>query len=190
MGKLVVGLGNPGQRYADTRHNIGWRVLDEFARKHQLSIDRRGYEGVYGELTWAPTGEKVLLLKPLTYVNLSGRSVAAVIRYYKLEPPDVFVIYDDMDLTAGRLRLREKGSSGGHNGIKSVIEHLQSQEFPRMKIGVGRPAPGWEVPDWVLSRFGPDELPVVTQAVDRAVNAVEEYLTAGIVKAMTQFNGM
>ncbi len=189
MPKLIVGLGNPGQKYAATRHNVGWMALDAFARKHGVNIDRTGYHGVYGEFRWAPTGDKIILLKPMTFMNLSGRSVAPAAHFYKVDPADILTIYDDLDLPPGKLRMREKGGSGGHNGMKSLIQELGTEGFPRLKLGIGRPAPGWEVVDWVLAPFGADDAATVAQVLPRAVEAVEAFLTEGAVKAMTKYNG-
>jgi len=190
MPKLIAGLGNPGPRYANTRHNVGWMLLDAFARKHGVAVDQRGFEGLYGELRWGPDAEKVLLLKPLTYMNLSGRSVAQAARFFRIDPADVLVLHDDLDLEVGRLRLRARGSSGGHNGIKSIIAELGTEAFPRLKIGIGRPAPGWQVVDWVLAPFGPDDAATVAGVLPRAVAAVECFLTDGIEAAMNRYNSV
>lgn len=189
MPKLIVGLGNPGERYARTRHNVGWAVLDAFARTHGVTLDRTGFHGIYGEGRWAPSGEKVILLKPLTFMNLSGRAVAPLLSFYKLTHTELLVVYDDLDLPPGKLRMREKGGAGGHNGMKSIIEQLGAEDFPRLKVGIGRPAPGWEVMDWVLAPFGADDTATVAQVIPRAVEAVEAFLTEGPVKAMTKYNG-
>jgi PTH1 family peptidyl-tRNA hydrolase len=189
MPKLIVGLGNPGTKYANTRHNVGWMVLDAFAQKHGVTIDRSGFHGIYGEMRWPATGDKVILLKPLTYMNLSGRSAAPAARFYKVSPAEILAVYDDLDLPPGKLRMREKGSAGGHNGMKSMIQELGTQEFPRLRIGIGRPAPGWEVPDWVLAPFGPDDAAAIAQVLPRAVEAIETFLTEGTLKAMSRYNG-
>jgi len=188
MPKLIAGLGNPGARYAATRHNVGWMLLDAFARKHGVSVDRSGFQGVYGEMRWGPGAEKVLLLKPLTYMNLSGRSVAEAARFFRIAPADILVLFDDLDLEVGRLRLRTKGSAGGHNGVKSIIAELGTAEFPRLRIGIGRPAPGWQVVDWVLAPFGPEDAAVVAGVLPRAVEAVECFLSDGILTAMNRYN--
>lgn len=188
MPKLIVGLGNPGAKYAHTRHNVGWWVLDAFARKHGVAFTKSGFQGVYGELRWGPRAEKVILLKPMTFMNLSGRSVVPTAHFYKIEPADILVVYDDMDLDTGRLRMRVKGSAGGHNGMKSLIQELGTQEFPRLKIGIGRPAPNWQVVDWVLTPFGADDAASVAGAMDKAVEAIETFLTDGILKAMNLYN--
>lgn len=189
MPKLIVGLGNPGARYANTRHNVGWMVLDAFAKKHGTVIDKSGFHGIYGEMRWGMPPEKVVLLKPLTFMNLSGRAVVPAAHFYKVAPADILVIYDELDLAPGKLRMREKGSAGGHNGMKSLIQELGTQEFPRLRIGIGRPAPGWEVPDWVLAPFSPDDAATIAATMDKAVEALEAFLTEGTVKAMSKFNG-
>jgi PTH1 family peptidyl-tRNA hydrolase len=164
-------------------------ALDAFARKHNVTIDRNGFHGVYGEMRWGPGAEKVILLKPLTFMNLSGQSIAPTAHFYKIEPADMLVIYDDLDLPPGKLRMREKGSAGGHNGMKSTIQELASQEFPRLRLGIGRPAPGWEVPDWVLAPFGADDAATIAQVLPRAVEAIEAFLDEGALKAMSKYNG-
>lgn len=189
MPKLIVGLGNPGAQYARTRHNVGWMALDAFAQKHGVKMDRNGYHGVYGELRWGSSSEKVILLKPLTFMNLSGRSLVPAAHFYKVAPTDVLVVYDDLDLPPGKLRIREKGSAGGHNGMKSIIQEWGTQEFPRLRIGIGRPAPGWEVPDWVLAPFGPDDAATIAQTLPKTVEAMEAFLDEGALKAMTKYNG-
>lgn len=189
MPKLIVGLGNPGAKYANTRHNTGWMVLDEFARKHGVAVEKAGFQGVYGEMRWGPKAERVFLLKPMTFMNLSGRSVVPLAHFYKIEPQDILVIYDDLDLEPGRLRLRGKGSAGGHNGMKSIIQELGSDQFPRLKVGIGRPAPGWQVVDWVLAPFGADDAASLAGAVPKAVESVEAFLNDGLLKAMNLYNG-
>lgn len=188
MPKLVVGLGNPGQQYAATRHNIGWTMLDAFAKKHGIAIDRSGHQGLNGEFKWQPTNEKVLLLKPLTYMNLSGRSVASMAHFYKISTSDILVLYDDLDLPVGKLRMRSMGSSGGQKGMKSLIEELGTEEIARLKFGIGRPAPGWEVVSWVLAPFSSDDAASVALGIPRAVEGVEAFLTDGILRAMTLIN--
>lgn len=187
--KLVVGLGNPGAKYANTRHNAGWMALDAFAKKQGVAVEKNGFHGVYGELRGGTPDERVILLKPLTYMNLSGQSVAAAARFFKIAPADMLVIYDDLDLPPGTLRMREKGGAGGHNGMKSIIQDLGTQEFPRLRLGIGRPAPGWEVVDWVLTVFGPDDAASMAATLPRAVEAVECWLADGTLKAMTKYNG-
>jgi peptidyl-tRNA hydrolase, PTH1 family len=189
MPKLIVGLGNPGAKYASTKHNVGWMVLDAFAKKHGVNLDRNGFKGIYGEMRWGAAAEKVVLLKPLTFMNLSGQSLVPAAHFYKIAPADMLVIYDDLDLAPGRLRMREKGSAGGHNGMKSIIQELGSQEYPRLRIGIGRPAPGWAVVDWVLAPFSADDAATVAGVLPKAVEAVEAFLAEGALKAMTRYNG-
>lgn len=186
MPKLVVGLGNPGPRYAQNRHNVGFMVIDQLAGAWGTAVTQTGHKGQYGEARFQ--GDKVILLKPSTYMNLSGQSVTAALSWYKLKPEDLLVVYDDLDLPPGKLRLRLKGSAGGHNGIKSLIQELGTQEFARVKVGIGRPLPGWQVVDWVLGNFSADEKPLVQAAVEQAAGAVEAFLREGPLKAMNQFN--
>lgn len=184
--RMLVGLGNPGPRYAQTRHNVGFWAIDLLAERKGLKVERHGHQALYAE--WRYGADRIVLLKPQTYMNLSGESVGPAARWYKVAPAEIIVIYDDMDLETGRLRIREKGSSGGHNGMKSIIQHLGSEDFPRIRIGVGRPAPGWTVENWVLSAFSADELPLVQQAVSQAADAIEVALKFGIPRAANDFN--
>ncbi len=183
MVKLVVGLGNPGKEYEKTRHNVGWWVLDEVSRRWGFSFDRKKFEGVYGETRI--NDQNVLFLKPLTYMNRSGESVSQFVRFFKLDPQDVLLVYDDLDLPLGKVRFRPKGSSAGHRGVQSVIEALGSQEIPRVKVGIGRPASKEEVVDYVLSPFREEELPVIEEAVKRAADCVELLLSEGISQKIT-----
>jgi len=184
--RLIVGLGNPGSRYENTRHNVGFWVVDSLAKKHGLRLDRQGFYSWLVEGTLA--GEKVLLLKPQTYMNESGRAVAAALNYYHLAPGDLTVVCDDLDLPLGRLRLRGRGSSGGHNGLKSIIAWLGSEEFPRLRIGLGRPPAEMDPADFVLSPFAPPEWEIIKEAVQEAVQALETMLTDGLEKAMNLYN--
>ncbi|MBF2074813.1 MAG: aminoacyl-tRNA hydrolase [Synechococcales cyanobacterium C42_A2020_086] len=188
--QLIVGLGNPGAKYEQTRHNIGFAVIDLLAQQWQISLsEQRKFQGILGE-GWGPKG-KVRLLKPLTYMNLSGQSVRAVLDWYKLPPQAVFVIYDEMDLPLGRLRLRQSGSAGGHNGMKSIISHLGCQDFPRLRIGIGSPKQktgNGEVVSHVLGRFSAAETQVMQEVLQLAVDAVEMSIKQGIPKAMSLYN--
>lgn len=191
--RLIVGLGNPGEQYRKTRHNVGFDVLDALCDRWQLSLsENRKFKGQYGDGT-ALAGHKILLLKPLTYMNRSGQSVRAVVDWFKLEPSSVLVIYDDMDLPLGRLRLRPSGSAGGHNGMKSIISHLGTQEFPRLRIGIGSTDHAGNrdqaVVAHVLGKFSPDEKRLVIAAINQAIEAVETALVKGTEKAMSLFNG-
>jgi len=185
--KLVVGLGNPGPRYAESRHNIGFQVVDELARRWAVGVARydRDFQGLVVRTT--ACGQEVLLLKPTTFVNLSGRSVAAVRGFYKLALPDLLVVYDDLDLPVGQLRLRAGGSAGGHKGMEDIIRQLASDQIPRLRIGIGKVCPQATV-EYVLSRFEPEERPIVAAALGRAADAVECWLSRGLEPAMNQFN--
>lgn len=182
--KLIVGLGNPGPRYRGTRHNIGFEVLDRLAEKLGAPIDRDKFRGLLAETQRG--GEKVMLLKPMTFMNLSGDSVAQAARNRVQAPEDMLVIYDEADLPLGRIRLRKDGSAGGHNGMKSIIERVGTQAFPRLRIGVGKDAGA--LADHVLSKFHPDERATVNEVVERAVDAALMWLDEGIDKAMNTFN--
>ncbi len=185
--KLVAGLGNPGPRYAQSRHNIGFAVVDELARRWAAELSRydRHFEGLVGAA--AAAGQTVLLLKPATYMNESGRSVAAVWRFYKLAAEDILVVHDDLDLPVGQLRLRAAGSSGGHKGMDDVLRHLGTDTVPRLRIGIGKVRRDVTV-EYVLSRFEPEERPVMEATVGRAADAVECWLTRGVAAAMNEFN--
>jgi peptidyl-tRNA hydrolase, PTH1 family len=185
--KLIAGLGNPGPRYVDSRHNIGFRVVDELGRRWAADVTRydRAFEGLLGQA--AVAGQPVLLLKPATYMNLSGRSVAAVWRFYKLAAGDALLIHDDLDLPVGQLRIRAAGSAGGHKGMEDVIRHFGTDEFPRVRVGIGRVDRDATV-EYVLSRFDPPEQPVIEAALERAADAVECWLRDGIASAMNRFN--
>jgi peptidyl-tRNA hydrolase, PTH1 family len=183
--RLVVGLGNPGKDYQETRHNIGFRVIDLLAERHGIDLRKHRHQSVYGE--GRIEGAGVLLAKPLTYMNLSGTAVAALARYHGVAPGDVLVICDDVNLPLGRLRLRVKGSAGGHNGLKSIIGSLGTPEFPRLRIGVGAPA-GQPMVDHVLGKFNRREAEIITAALSVAADAVELILREGIEAAMNRYN--
>ena len=186
--QLIVGLGNPEPKYDKTRHNIGFEAVDALAKAWQLSWgQQRRFQGDLAQ-GLDPYGNKILLLKPLTYMNRSGQSVRSVIDWYKLSPESVLVIYDDMDLPVGRLRLRLSGSAGGHNGMKSIISHLGSQDFPRLRIGIGQSGQK-ETVSYVLGRFSLDEAATVSEVLHLAVEAVERSLKEGVEKSMSLYNG-
>jgi PTH1 family peptidyl-tRNA hydrolase len=184
--KLIVGLGNPGKQYDQTRHNIGFEVIDALSDQFSIPLNQSKFKGMYG--TGLHNGEKVLLLKPLTYMNLSGESIRAIMDYYQIELEDLLVIYDDLDLPVGKIRLRQKGSPGGHNGIKSTVAHLGTQEFNRIRIGIDRPIPGMNVPDYVLGRFRPDERPLTQDAVKRSAEACASWLEKPFLQVMNEYN--
>ena len=185
---LIVGLGNPGPEYAKTRHNVGFRCLDLLAEKLGVRVDKAKFQGLYGQTDYH--GNRLYLLKPLTYMNLSGRSVLQLSAFFQVPPQRIIVLFDDISLEPGRLRVRPNGSAGGHNGIKSIIAELGSQEFPRVKIGVGaKPHPDYDLADWVLSNITENELPDMNDAVNRAVLAVSELIENGVPSATQKYNG-
>ena len=184
---IIAGLGNPGTQYMGTRHNAGFSVIDELADKYNISVDTAKHKGMIGKGMIA--GEKVLLVKPMTYMNLSGECIREVMDYYKADISDLIVIFDDISLEPGKLRLRPKGSAGGHNGIKSIIAHLGTDEFQRVKYGVGDKPKGWDLADWVLGKFPTDIYDVLREGNKRACEAVECIITEGIASAMNRFNG-
>ncbi len=184
---VVVGLGNPGAQYEDTRHNCGFMVLDTLAQRWGISFQtEKRFQGLYGEGR-GPRG-KLRLLKPQTYMNLSGQSVRAVLDWYKLDPEAVLVIYDDMDIPVGRLRLRASGSAGGHNGIKSLIQHLGTQAFPRLRVGVGQPQGHKDVKGHVLGSFTPNERQILPAVLKAAADSIELILRQDLKTAMNQYN--
>ena len=184
--KIIVGVGNPERKYDGTRHNIGFSVIDSICDEYNISLDIKKHKGLCGKGVIA--GEKVMLVKPLTYMNLSGECVREVVEFYKAAPQDVIVIFDDISLPPGKIRIRPKGSAGGHNGIKSIISHLNSQEFWRIKCGVGDKPKGYDLADYVLSRFTKEELPDIEEERKKAVEACECMITQGINEAMNQYN--
>lgn len=183
--QLIVGLGNPGAKYDGTRHNIGFVVLDELARSWQIPlVENKKFQGLFGEGTIG--GKKIRLLKPLTYMNNSGQSIRAVLDWYKLEAASVMVVYDDMDLPVGRLRLRTNGSAGGQNGMKSAIAHLGTQSFPRLRIGIG--SKDQDAISHVLGSFSPSEKTLIKAVNQDAVSAIEVSIREGVERAMNLFN--
>lgn len=184
--KLIVGLGNPGKKYDETRHNIGFRVIDELSKSFNIPLNQEKFKGIFGFDTI--NGEKIFLLKPLTYMNLSGESVRALMDFYKIDIEDVVVVYDDLDLPPGKIRLRQKGGHGGHNGIKSLLAHLGTENFKRIRVGVGRPEAGVAVANYVLSMFRPDERQEMEEAVSQASKACESWLSKDFLNVMNSFN--
>lgn len=185
---LVAGLGNPGREYERTRHNCGFRAVDCLAEKLNCRIDRAKFQGLYGQADHG--GKRLLLLKPLTYMNLSGQSVLALSAYFDIPPQRIIVLFDDISLEPGRIRVRAEGSAGGHNGIKSIISSLGSQDFPRVKIGVGAKAfPEQDLADWVLSTFSASEEKRIASAVQRAAEAALCIIEHGVPEAANRYNG-
>lgn len=182
---LIVGLGNPGKEYENTRHNIGFKVIDNIAKEYNIDINRQKFKGIYGE--GFINGKKVMLLKPSTYMNLSGESVREVIDFYNIDNNEILVIYDDISLEVGRLRIREKGSAGGHNGIKSIIAHLGSDVFSRIKVGVGQP--NTDLVKFVLGKFSKEEMSTLDESIEASTKATAEIIINDVKTAMNQFNG-
>lgn len=182
---MIVGLGNPGRKYEGTRHNIGFLTIDEIARELDIAIDQTKFKGQYGE--GFVNGEKIALLKPSTYMNLSGQSIQQIMHFYQCSVEDLLIIYDDLDLSLGQIKLRQKGGSGGHNGLKSIIEHLQTQEFRRLKMGIGRPEQG-DITKHVLSSFAQEEREEVVDMVNRAVSAGLAFIQQDFLKVMNDYN--
>lgn len=187
MVKMIVGLGNPGKEYHETKHNIGFMVLDEWAKREHLSFNKSKHEALFTELF--VNGEKIILVKPQTFMNLSGRSVKPLMDYFKLSVEDLVVIYDDMDIPIGKVRLRQKGSAGGHNGIKSLIGALGTQTFNRVKVGIGRPLEFETVIQHVLSKFLAVYQSEVDLSIDKTIDALIDFSIHGnFGKTMSQYN--
>ena len=184
---LIAGLGNPGTKYEGTRHNIGWQVIDELAEKYNIRVLENKFKGLTGKGMIG--SEKVLLLKPLTYMNLSGESIAEAVRFYKIdETTELIVIADDISLDVGKLRIRAKGSAGGHNGIKNIIAHVGGSVFPRIKVGVGEKPPKYDLADYVLGHFSKAEQELREEGYKDAVKAVEMIVSGDISGAMNEYN--
>jgi len=184
---MVVGLGNPGPRYARNRHNAGFQCVDLLAEVHGLRFDQRQHGALLASGHIEST--RLMLVKPMTFMNSLGPTVAAIARFYKVSLADMLVVYDDLDLPLGKIRLRPEGGSGGHNGMKSIIQHLGTQAFPRLRIGIGRPPGQMEPADYVLQDFSLEQEEIMVQVRDRAVKAIECWLRQGIEKAMNACNG-
>ncbi|HWQ74106.1 MAG TPA: aminoacyl-tRNA hydrolase [Syntrophomonas sp.] len=183
--KMIVGLGNPGKDYKDTRHNMGFMVLEELASRYRVEKQESRFDAIIGHIRIDT--EKVLLVKPLTYMNLSGRAVQPLVHWYKLPLEDLMVVFDDMDLPTGSLRIRANGGTGGHKGMTSISERLGSKEFARARVGIGRPE-YHEVTDWVLGKFSREEQEIIQNAVKYAADALETWVKAGITSAMNEYN--
>lgn len=185
---LLVCLGNPGDQYENTRHNIGFMVADELGERHNIPIQRLKFRALTN--TFTVGDEKVLLMKPVTYMNLSGEAVHEAAAFYKIPPERVLVISDEVSLAPGKIRVRRSGSAGGHNGLKNIIAHLGTDQFPRIRVGVGeKPHPDYDLADWVLGKFSAEDRKTVDQAVKRAADAVETLFKDGVNTAMNKFNG-
>lgn len=184
---IIAGLGNPTKEYEGTRHNVGFDVIDRLSEKYNIDVETKKHRALIGKGMIA--GEKVILVKPQTYMNLSGESIRSLVDYYKIDPEEeLLVIYDDISLGTGQLRIRAKGSAGGHNGIKNIIAHLGSQVFPRIKIGVGEKPRGYDLADYVLGHFSKAEREQMEEGYSCAVRAAEMIVSGGIAEAMNEFN--
>jgi len=184
--KCLIGLGNPGRKYATTRHNIGFMVIDELLYRHQWTLNNTKFNGEYALEHFE--GEKVILLKPQTFMNLSGESIRPLLDYYNIDIEDILVIYDDLDLATGRIRLRQKGGHGGHNGVRSTIDHLGTKSFNRLRIGIGRPLGPMPVVDYVLGTFAKEQQDDVIIGVKQAADACEAFITQPFSDVMNRFN--
>ncbi|MDX8363137.1 aminoacyl-tRNA hydrolase [Cytobacillus sp. IB215316] len=184
--KLIVGLGNPGREYALTKHNVGFMVIDQLSTRFNIDIDKSKFSGLYG--TGMYNGEKVILCKPLTYMNLSGECIGPLMDYFDIPIEDLLIIYDDLDLPTGKIRLRTKGSAGGHNGIKSTVNHLGTQEFKRVRIGIGRPTNGMAIPNYVLTKFVDDEIEKINDAIKVSTDVCEDWISSPFLQVMNKYN--
>ena len=182
--KLIVGLGNPGKKYEHTRHNMGFDVIDFFADFARIDIDKEAFKGLVGR--GKCFDEDVYLLKPQTFMNLSGESVREIVNYFKIDQSDIVVVFDDMALNPGHIRLRPSGSSGGHKGMQNIIEQLGTNDIKRIRIGIGEPT--YDTIDYVLSKPLKDDMPLINEAIENAAEAIKEYLKNGFDKAMTKYN--
>jgi PTH1 family peptidyl-tRNA hydrolase len=184
--KVVVGLGNPGARYRDTRHNVGFMVLEVLAERLGAAAPRRRFDALVSEAQL--DGSTVLLVAPQTWMNASGRSVRQVKDYYRVDPGDILVVCDDLALPPGKLRIRRRGSSGGHKGMQDIMDQLGTEEYPRLRIGIGAAPPGWDAAVWVLARFPRAEQPIIREGIERAAEAVELWVRQGDEAAMNRYN--
>lgn len=184
--RIIIGLGNPTDKYQATRHNVGWDAITRISDDFRIPLNQKGHKAICG--SGFIEGEKVILAQPLTYMNLSGESVRALVDFYKVSTEDIIIIYDDVSLDAGQLRIREKGSAGGHNGMKSIISHLGTDEFPRIKVGIGDKPSEWDLADYVLSRFKGDEEVTIRKALKDVSHACSIIVTDGMDAAMNQYN--
>jgi PTH1 family peptidyl-tRNA hydrolase len=183
---VIAGLGNPGRKYASTRHNVGFDVIDLLSQKFGIKVNKIKFKGLVGEGVWA--GEKIVLIKPSTYMNLSGESIRPIMEFYKIKPEELMVVVDDIDIEFGTMKIKKKGSAGTHNGLKSIISQTGTDQFPRLKIGIGQKPEHYDLADFVLSKFSKSERKTVDKAILKAADAVDEYITRGVDSAMNKYN--
>jgi len=183
---VIAGLGNPGAQYERTRHNVGFDTIDFFAAEYRITLNRVRHKGLVGE--GVVQGNRVILVKPQTFMNLSGESLQEVLHFYKVPPANLIVVYDDIDLAVGKVRIRPRGSAGTHNGMRSILGRIGTEEFPRVRIGVGRPPAGWQLADFVLSRFSGEERTAINDAIARASTALAAVMQSGAEAAMSRYN--
>lgn len=182
----IVGLGNPGRQYEETKHNVGFKVIDRLGEKYDIKVDKFKNKAFVGD--GVIRNKRVLLVKPQTFMNLSGESVREIVNFYKIPQERFVVIFDDTSLPCGSVRIREKGSHGGHNGIRNIIDQMGTDQFYRIKVGIGEKPSGWDLADYVLAKFNPDDLPAMEEGMDKAVKGVELMLSRGITEAMNRVN--
>lgn len=183
---VIAGLGNPGKKYDNTRHNVGFDTIDLLSAKFNIKVSKVKYKALWGDGTVG--GEKVLLAKPQTFMNLSGESIRELVDWYKVPMSNLILVYDDVDLAVGKIRVRAKGSSGTHNGMRSILYHIQSEDFPRVRIGIGRPPEGWDMADFVLSKFNADDRKLIDESIKKAAEAIEAIIKSGAEAAMNMYN--
>lgn len=183
---LIVGLGNPGDEYSKTRHNMGFITIDKIANEFNINVNKKKFDALYGE--GIIEGKKVLLLKPQTYMNLSGKSIIQFVKFYKINLEDIFIIFDDADIDIGKIKVRKRGSAGSHNGMKSVIEELKSEEFARIRIGIGKPQYKDDMINYVLGAIPEDEVKLLDEATTKAKDAILSAFKIGVDKTMNKFN--
>ncbi|MDP4181012.1 MAG: aminoacyl-tRNA hydrolase [Bacillota bacterium] len=183
---IIAGLGNPGNKYDNTRHNVGFDAVDMLANLYNISISKVKYKALIGE--GSIEGERVILVKPQTFMNLSGESIREIIEWYKIPISNIIILFDDIDLPLGKIRVRPKGSSGTHNGMRSILYQIQSDEFPRVRIGIGRPPEGWELANFVLSKFTTEDRKIVNESIKNAAEAAVAIINSGADTAMNKYN--
>ncbi len=184
---VIIGLGNPGKKFDYTRHNVGFDVIDYMSKKYDIKVEKIKHKALIGE--GRIKGQKVMLVKPQTYMNLSGEALMSIVNFYKAQNDKVIVVYDDIDTAIGKLRIRKKGSGGSHNGMRNIIYLWKNQDFPRVRIGIGQPKPGFDLADYVLGRFSKEEVKLVAPIIVRSAEAIEAWMENDIEYAMNKYNG-